>query len=114
MTISDLVDRQLEAYNRADLDAFCACYAEDVVVLDETGRRVVDGMVDFRARYAELFERCRDVRAELTQRVVHGDHEVDLERWSRVRRDTEEHLEGDVLVRYTARDGLIAWVCFLR
>jgi hypothetical protein len=34
---SDPVERQVDAYNRKDLDAFLACYAADTVVEDAAG-----------------------------------------------------------------------------
>lgn len=112
--VVELSERQLAAYNRADLDAFCACYHPDVVVLDAEGRVVRSGMPAFRAAYAEMFGAHRDVRAEVTERLVLGEHTVEREAWSRVRRDTGERSEGVVLVRYTERDGLLAVAEFLR
>lgn len=109
-----LSKRQLAAYNRADLDAFCACYHPDIEVLDETGAVLRRGMDEFRPRYAELFARHRDVRAEVDERIVLGSHVVERERWSRVERDTGTEHSGVVIVRYTARDGLLRWAEFLR
>ena len=34
--------RQLDAYNRADLEAFCECYHREVCVLDAAGERTLD------------------------------------------------------------------------
>ncbi|MBM4292144.1 MAG: hypothetical protein FJ138_12440, partial [Deltaproteobacteria bacterium] len=51
-----LAAEQLRAYNAADLDAFCACYAPDVEVLDEGGARVLVGIGAFRERYRARFE----------------------------------------------------------
>ncbi len=107
-------EAQLEAYNRGDLDAFCACYADDVVVLDADGLPTLRDMPAFRARYATLFERFRDVRAAVLTRVTCGDHVVDHERWSRVDRASGEAQSGEVLARYVVRAGRIALVQFLR
>ncbi len=106
--------RQLEAYNRADIDAFCACFHSEVTVLDGEGRATLEGIDAFRARYHGMFSSHSDVRAEVTQRIVLGDHVVELERWSRVALATGERSEGTVIVRYTARDCLLRWVEFLR
>ena len=35
-TIAELAQRQLAAYNTADLDGFCACYHPQVAVWDDT------------------------------------------------------------------------------
>jgi hypothetical protein len=106
--------RQLEAYNRADIDAFCACFHRDVVILDEAGQRACEGIEAFRARYGGMFSSHTDVRAEVSQRVALGRHVVELERWSRVERATGLRSEGWVIVRYTEQDGLLRWVEFLR
>ena len=111
--LGDIVDRGVAAYNRADLDGFCACYAADVLVLDPFGGVTLEGIDAFRARYAQLFEQCRDVSAQIGGRLAHGEHLVDLVRWSRVHRKDEQCLTGEVLVRYTERDGRIAVIEFL-
>lgn len=112
--VSGLAAAQLEAYNAGDVEAFCACYADDVVVLDEAGTEALRGIEAFRARYGALFATFRDVRAEILARVAMGRHCVDHERWSRVHRETGERMTGEILVRYTVRDGRIAIVQFLR
>jgi hypothetical protein len=54
LTIGELAERQLSAYNDANLDAFCACYHRDVVVLDADGEVSLQGIEPFRSRYAEM------------------------------------------------------------
>lgn len=112
--VAELAARQLEAYNRADLDAFCDCYHEQVRVLDEHGRPTMEGLAAFRERYGAMFEKLADVAAEVETRLVLGRHCVDLEHWSRTDPATGERSSGTVLVRYTERDGKLAVVEFLR
>ena len=109
-----LAKAQLAAYCRADLDAFLACYAEDVIVLDEAGKITIEGRETMRERYGQLFATFRDVHAIVDARLAMGRHCVDRERWSRVSRATGERSDGEILVRYTERAGLIAVVEFLR
>ena len=111
---SRLAASQLEAYNRADLDAFIACYAEDVIVLDEAGGVTMKGRAEVRERYGRLFASFREIRAEVLTRLLVGKHCVDHERWSRVSIETGGRSEGEILVRYTEQAGLIAIVEFLR
>ncbi|MFT4622639.1 MAG: hypothetical protein ACI8PZ_001295 [Myxococcota bacterium] len=105
-----LAQRQLDAYNAHDLEAFLACYAEDVVV-----RRLVDGAVlmegreAMRAGYGPMFA-AGQVHAELTGRVVVGRVAVDEER-------VTGHPSGGIvkaLAHYAVRDGLITDVWFVR
>ena len=51
-----LVERQVEAFNAHDLEAFCACYSEDVLVIDGDGNEMLRGMAAFRERYRQQFE----------------------------------------------------------
>ncbi len=111
MTVIDLASRQLAAYNAADLDAFCACYAADVRVLDAEGAVTVEGAEAFRERYRPMFERG-NFGATVATRVGVGDHAVDHEHYWRV--VDGERVEGEVMVRYSARDGVIATVQFFR
>jgi hypothetical protein len=104
---------QLQAYNRADLDAFCACYHPEVRVLEADGTVRSQGMEAFRARYAGLFADFEAVYAEVDARLLLGAHVVERERWSRRHRLTGEVSSGEVLVRYTERDGTIAVAEFL-
>lgn len=110
-TIEQLAQQQLDAYNRSDLDAFVACYHPDVRVLngDELS---VSGIVGFRDRYQPLFSTWQ-FGASVPQRISLNTHCVDFETWWRVAPNTGERSEGQVLVRYQARDGLIGTVQFL-
>jgi len=110
-TISDLAARQLDAYNRADLDAFCACYHPQVAVLDTDGQQTIHGIDAFRARYAQKFA-TGGFGATVPERLAVGPHCVDLEHYW-VDSPTGERTEGTVLVRYTLRDQQIGTVQFL-
>ena len=110
--IDALATRQLEAYNAFDLDAFCACYHADVVVFDGD-EVVIRGIDDFRTQYTGLFA-TRSYGASVDARIDLAGHIVEREAFWRVHPETGERTEGDVLVRYTAREGKIAVVQFLR
>jgi len=109
--IAELAARQLAAYNAADLDAFVACYHEDIRLLDGD-EETLRGRAALRERYCGLFE-LWSFGAEVPRRVQLGQHCVDYETWWRVDPDSGERSEGVVLVRYMERDGLIGLVQFL-
>ena len=108
--IVTLADRQLAAYNAANLDAFVACYHADVSVLKDMNE-TIRGTTLFRERYAPLFEKWR-FGASVPQRLHLGDHCVDYESWWRIDPETQERSEGLILVRYQLRDGLIGTAQF--
>ncbi|MEC7523017.1 MAG: nuclear transport factor 2 family protein [Myxococcota bacterium] len=111
--VESLARRQLDAYNAADLDAFCACYHPQVRVLDHDGNEVCVGIEAFRRRYEALFS-TRTFGGAVETRLVVGEHCVDHERWWRTDPATGERSEGEVLVRYRLRDGSIGEAQFFR
>jgi hypothetical protein len=105
-----LVAAQLEAYNRQDLDAHCACFADDVIVADVGGDVRVQGIHAYRALYAKLFADFPHNHAELVRRTQIGTKVIDHER---VRRAPDAE-PFEVLAIYTLRDDRIARVDFVR
>ena len=76
----DVVDQQIAAYNRRDIDGFVACYAEDAKVAQSDGSLLASGHDEIRARYGKLFEQSPDLRAEISSRIEVGSVVVDEER----------------------------------
>ena len=76
----DAVERQLDAYNARDAEAFAACYAEDVVVLDGDGDELMRGRDVVLDAYASMFARSPNLRAEVRHRLRVGPFVVDEER----------------------------------
>jgi hypothetical protein len=107
-TPTELAQDQLLAYNAKDLDAFCACYSEDVRVWRmpaDTPR--LAGREAFRESYrAGPFAEAQ-VQAAIAQRIVMGNIVIDHEL---VHGRSEQPQQ--VAVVYHCRDGLIAEVYF--
>ncbi|MGX6648051.1 nuclear transport factor 2 family protein [Maricaulaceae bacterium MS644] len=106
-----IAERQLAAYNARDLDAFAACFAEDVEVYDFPGVRVLSGREAFRARYEARFQN-EGLEAVAVHRTVIGPRVIDHERvWFDGRGRSEP---VDLVVVYTVRDAVIARVDFIK
>ncbi|HZM78789.1 MAG TPA: nuclear transport factor 2 family protein [Candidatus Limnocylindrales bacterium] len=100
-----VVQRQLEAYNAHDLEAYLATFAEDVQL--ERHGEVTVGLEAMRARYAPIFAAGR-CRAEISARMRQGEWIVD--------RETAYGLGPEpvrVLVAYRVRGGVIDRVRFM-
>lgn len=110
MTLLQLVQAQLDAYNQNDLDAFCACYHPEVQLI-EGEACVSTGRAALRERYADMFA-AGGFGATVSQRVHTDKHCVDLEHWW-VQLPGEEKEEGTLLARYSLREGHIGAVQFL-
>lgn len=106
-----LASRQLEAYNRADLDAFCACYHPEVIVYDDQGQMSLQGAKAFRARYAPMFAQGK-FGASVPERIAMGEHCIDRELYWREAVEGREAAQGEVLVRYRLKENLIGEVQF--
>jgi hypothetical protein len=81
MSPAELVQRQLDAYNAHDLDAFCATYSADVVIIrlpdQEPAIRGRDALRQFYA--ANRFNRPA-LHAQIVNRIVLGNKVIDHER----------------------------------
>lgn len=108
---ADPVERQVEAYNRRDIDAFLSCYAPNTVVEDATGTVVMQGHDAMRTAYSELFRASPELHAEIATRIRIGEYIIDEERITG-RRGSAEEIR--VVVIYHLKDGLIDRVQLIR
>ena len=109
MSAVDVVQRQLDAYNAQDLDAFCACFSVDCVLAELNGAVTQQGADALRERYQTLFETYPENHAALVNRVAVGDFVIDHED---ITRSPSERINAVAI--YTVKNGLIARVDFVR
>jgi len=100
--VSEVVDRIVDAFNRRDLDAFAAGYADAVVIEDARGEVLVRGAAALRERYGTMFADCPGLRCEVLSRVAVGEYVVDEERVRGRSPEPERlvvvyHVAGDVV-----------------
>jgi hypothetical protein len=104
-----VVQRQVDAYNRRDLEGFLACYAEDAKLWGPPDRLTESGIGALRERYRARFDGAPSLQATIRRRIVLDRFVVD---W--------EHVAGvpegafDAIATYEVVDGRIANVWFLR
>jgi len=110
MNAVDIVQKQFEAYNAQDLEAFCATYAPDCVIADLHGAVPQSGRDEVRARYAKMFGEFPQNKARLVNRMSKGDVVIDHE--DVVRGPNGPQLEAIAI--YTVKNGLIARVDFVK
>jgi hypothetical protein len=103
---TDPVERQVEAYNRRDLDAFVGCYSPEAVLEDATGTVVMQGHEAMRRLYADMFAASPEVHAEIATRIRVGEYVIDEELVTGLRGSSDEvrvaviyHVSGDVIDR---------------
>lgn len=74
-----VVQRQLDAYNAKDLDAWSATFAQDAVQYEFPGKLLAQGMEQIRARTGPRFASEPDLHARLIRRSVMGNVVIDYE-----------------------------------
>ena len=110
MSAVDVVQRQLDAYNAQDLNAFLETYAPDCVICDLNGAVTQNGRDEIAARYSAMFAQYPQNKARLVNRIHLGDVVIDHE-------DVTRGPDGprlEAVAVYTVRNGLIARVDFVK
>ncbi len=110
MSIADIAQAQLDAYNAQDLDAYCGFFTDDIVVADLNGAVTGEGIDAYRTRYAGAFAQFPQNKAELLSRMVVGNTVIDHEKVIR----GPEGPEFEVAAIYTFRGDQIARVDFVK
>ena len=103
-----IVDAQLAAYNKRDLEGFLSFYADHAVLAKYPDQVTQTGKDEMRLRYQRNFSNP-NVRAEIIKRVVFGRFVIDHERV--VAPPAKGELEAVAV--YEVKDGKIARVTFL-
>lgn len=107
---AELIQRQLDAYNNQNIEAFLACYAEDAVLAGLNGDITHRGLAAIRKRHEDLFYEFPRNHARLMNRIDLGTTVIDHEQ-------VERAPGGDkfeVAAIYTIKGGKIARVDFAR
>ncbi|WP_096187103.1 nuclear transport factor 2 family protein [Evansella halocellulosilytica] len=72
--------KQLDAYNKGDIDAFIDVYHDDVKVYDFPSNELkLSGVKEMKKRYGKLFEDNPNQHAALLSRMTHGNIAIDHE-----------------------------------
>ena len=77
---ADLAQRQLNAYNFRNIDAFLEPYADDVEIYSYPNKLLYKGKEMMRKQYSEMFEKTPNLHCELKERIVQSNIVIDKER----------------------------------
>jgi hypothetical protein len=110
-TPEEVVQGQLEAYNRRDLEKFLQFYSSEVQVFDLGDPTPNPSNLEaFRKLYADLFQASPNLHCELVNRMKLGRFVIDQERVVGLRNHPEIH----AVAIYEVHDELISSVWFLK
>ncbi len=110
ITPETVVQRQLDAYNARDVDAFMATYADDAQQFEYPATLLVNGAAQLRERIAARF-REPNLRARLIRRIVMGASVIDHEEVTRTFPEGAGRIE--LIANYEVREGKIANARFI-
>lgn len=74
-----LVQKQLEAYNAHDIDAFLEPYANDVEIYFSPNKLLYKGKESMRKEYGELFKNTPNLHCEIKKRTIQRNTIIDKE-----------------------------------
>ena len=104
-----IVQKQVDAYNKHDLDAFLGFYASDVKLYEFPDKERSSGLDPMRKTYGKLFADNPDLKVDVRKRIVQGDTVIDQEAVF-----VSEDRRFTAVAIYRVTDGKIAAVWFVR
>jgi uncharacterized protein (TIGR02246 family) len=110
VSIADIAQAQLDAYNDQDLDRYVSYFTEDCLIADLNGAVSSTGRAAIKERYAKAFATFPENKAYLLARIVLGNTVIDHE--DVVRAPGGERFQ--VAAIYTFRGDQIARVDFAK
>ena len=106
-----LAQRQLDAYNNRDIEAFAQCYAEDVQLLRlQSGEVFCHGREQLHDTYGKMFAEHPDLHCTLVNRIVCGEIAIDEEEVRGLMPDSILH----AVAIYEVQNGIITRAWFAR
>jgi hypothetical protein len=108
--VVEVVQRQVEAYNRRDLDAFLATYSETIRVYRmPAAEPALAGKAAFGEFYRTRRFNLPELHAQIVQRIAIGNKVIDHERVSGI-----EDRPIEMIAAYEVSKGLIDCVWFFK
>ena len=106
--VEAIVQKQLDAYNNRDIDAFMATYAKDIKLYNYPNKLRTDGSEQMRKSYEQWFKQTPDLRAFIQKRIVIGNKVIDEEQV------TANGKIFNAVAIYEVENGLIKKVTFIQ
>ncbi|APY09336.1 hypothetical protein BWZ20_13935 [Winogradskyella sp. J14-2] len=103
-----IVNEQLEAYNKRDIEEFGKTYTKDIKLYQFPEDITSNGKDELVKRYEVIFEKVPDLNAEIMNRIVLGNKVIDYEKAT-----INEKVYYAIAI-YEVEDGLISKVTFIQ
>ncbi|MBM7693909.1 hypothetical protein JOC77_003353 [Peribacillus deserti] len=107
----ELAQRQLNAYNRQDIEAFLSVYSSSVEIREFPSNNLIyTGIEKMREVYTKLFEANPEQHAELKARTVHLNIVIDHEYIT----GRSNGIDSEAVAMYEVSEGTISRVWFIK
>ena len=103
-----IVQKQLDAYNSRDIEAFLDTYSNDIRIYDFINKPRSSGQEAIRKGYTDFFESTPDLHCEIKNRIIIGNKVIDEEEI------TANGNTFNAVAIYAIENGKIASVTFVR
>ena len=105
-----VVQEQVEAYNKHDVDLFLSTYSPEIKIYDFPDKLILSGLDKMREIYGPMFDQVpEDYKAEITKRIAQGNFVIDQELLTSESAGTRE----SAVAIYQVEDGKIVGVWFI-
>ena len=105
-----IVQRQVDAYNAHDIDAFVATYADDAELYMHPAELIAKGLAQIRERYTKRFQDAKP-HAFIPKRIVLGRTVIDQEEITALSPDGQRGTMRAVVIYEVKQDKIVrAWV----
>lgn len=77
MTIKQIIDKQMEAYDNRDIDNMMTVFSDDIKIFNfSDNKKLVDGTEECKKMYSELFNLSPNLHAEIINTITFGNNVI--------------------------------------
>ncbi|HET9431272.1 MAG TPA: nuclear transport factor 2 family protein [Chitinophagaceae bacterium] len=97
MTVEEIIEKQMRAYDDRDIDNMMAVFSEDIKIINfSDSKTIVDGIDECRKMYTELFKHSPNLRAEIIK-TISFDNKVIVQEYIHGRNGSSEKMEQVII-----------------
>ncbi len=97
MTIEQIIEKQMRAYDNRDIDSMMSVFSEDIKIINFPDSKIlVDGIDECQKMYTELFKHSPNLRAEILK-TIFFDNKVIVQEYIYGRNGSDEKMEQVII-----------------
>lgn len=97
MTIEQIIEKQMQAYDDRDIDSMMSVFSEDIKIIDfSSNKTLIDGINECRRVFVDLFKQSPKLRAEILKTITF-DNKVIVQEYIHGRNGSNEQIEQVII-----------------